>query len=860
MNKYLLILSIFLFTLSCQNSHNEIVEQVIPQTILQPHIAKSLEQTVIHYDLALDHYKKQQFEKAAKEWALGAEYFPYDTLRKADFYNNVGHVYFKKINPPRYPEAIKAFGKAIKIREQLNDFPGDNCKAIAEMYADLGEYAKCSHYYEKAISHLEQKNYNNNLALSYIGLGEQGYRNEGKFEEAIKALKTAEHLWKKNSSHLEQASIYIGLGNVYFDKSMYEKAIEHYLAGLKELKKSPNQKDIKVIFKTAQTLNNIGTNYTELKNMDLASAFLFQSLKLKLKLGETYKTTISSTYNNFGEFYLEKNELDSAYQHYQHAIQLVTDTTSKSELGVKYDIKKHYLPTSLQIQNSISQPSLVTYLSDQAKFFKTYYHQTKDIDDLKNAHNTYLVTDTLIHILLNKLTEGSQMIWVKKARNIYEEAISVSYQLYQITKDKAYLESAFNFAESNKAVILQRKIQLYNTKEYKRLSNILNKIQTELYSDDVLVEYFVGKDSIYIFGITKNNIQCERVAYSEQLKSEIDNFNKYATTKPSSINAGNKTIFNNYIKDAHSIYTTLIKPVLKKSNRIVIVPDDILFHLPFAALLTSSTISTKIDFNLPYLIKKHPITYTPSVVSLLNMPKQEMATSFSNPGIYAPKVFDYKNSTDKNLKLKPLPQLQKTAIAIHNTYNSELSNDTVLLNDFYTTFQKHETLIMATHAKASETVDNAGYIAFSDSVLSVRDIYRNDLNMKGKCIILSSCEGADGYIQTGEGIMSITRAFIYKGSSNVLSALWSVDDTKTSMWLSSLSKYLSKGYDKPKALQLAQKDLIKENQHPFYWAAFTHTGTWEAGNVSFFANNQFLILLVGIGLAVGLLIFWRKKR
>ena len=173
---------------------------------------------------------------------------------------------------------------------------------------------------------------------------------------------------------------------------------------------------------------------------------------------------------------------------------------------VKYDINNNSSPTHQQLQASISQPNLVTYLGDKAKLFKAYYNKTKDVKHLKNAYNTYLATDTLIHILLNKLTEGSQMIWVKKARNIYEEAINVSYQLYQITKDKAYLESAFNFAESNKAVILQRKIQLYNTKEYKRLSKTLENIQTELHSKDLLIEYFVGQDSIYIFGITNNKI------------------------------------------------------------------------------------------------------------------------------------------------------------------------------------------------------------------------------------------------------------------------------------------------------------------------------------------------------------------
>ena len=71
--------------------------------------------------------------------------------------------------------------------------------------------------------------------MSYVELGDKIYRNEGKYEDAILSVEKAEQLWQSNPEQ-HRSPVYIGLGNVYHDNQVYEKAITYHQLGLNELK------------------------------------------------------------------------------------------------------------------------------------------------------------------------------------------------------------------------------------------------------------------------------------------------------------------------------------------------------------------------------------------------------------------------------------------------------------------------------------------------------------------------------------------------------------------------------------------------------------------------------------------------
>jgi CHAT domain-containing protein len=85
----------------------------------------------------------------------------------------------------------------------------------------------------------------------------------------------------------------------------------------------------------------------------------------------------------------------------------------------------------------------------------------------------------------------------------------------------------------------------------------------------------------------------------------------------------------------------------------------------------------------------------------------------------------------------------------------------------------------------------------------------------------------------GEGLISLTRAFLYAGSRTVLSTLWSVSDESTAELMGEFYRRLAAGENKPAALRGAQRDFIaarvapvtrSQTAHPFYWAGFILSG------------------------------------
>jgi CHAT domain-containing protein len=115
-----------------------------------------------------------------------------------------------------------------------------------------------------------------------------------------------------------------------------------------------------------------------------------------------------------------------------------------------------------------------------------------------------------------------------------------------------------------------------------------------------------------------------------------------------------------------------------------------------------------------------------------------------------------------------------------------------------------------------------------DGFLQLHEIY--NLNLPVDMVVLSACETGLGKKVRGEGLIGLTRGFMYAGAKRVVSSLWQVNDASTSK----LMKYfyqamLKDGMPPAAALRAAQLEMLKqpERQPPYYWAAFELQGDWQ---------------------------------
>lgn len=119
-----------------------------------------------------------------------------------------------------------------------------------------------------------------------------------------------------------------------------------------------------------------------------------------------------------------------------------------------------------------------------------------------------------------------------------------------------------------------------------------------------------------------------------------------------------------------------------------------------------------------------------------------------------------------------------------------------------------------------------------DGFLRLQDIYR--MRLPTELVVLSACRTAVGREVRGEGLMSLTRGFMYAGARRVAASLWKVDDAATAELMERFYRHLltgpASGRPTPAAaLRLAQLELMRmpNRRSPFYWAAFTLQGEWR---------------------------------
>jgi CHAT domain-containing protein len=96
--------------------------------------------------------------------------------------------------------------------------------------------------------------------------------------------------------------------------------------------------------------------------------------------------------------------------------------------------------------------------------------------------------------------------------------------------------------------------------------------------------------------------------------------------------------------------------------------------------------------------------------------------------------------------------------------------------------------------------------------------------------VLSACETGLGENVKGEGLVGLTRGFMYAGAKRVVVSLWSVNDVATSeLMVKFYQKMLQEKQNPVTALREAQLEMWKsENwRSPYYWAAFTVQGDWR---------------------------------
>ena len=120
----------------------------------------------------------------------------------------------------------------------------------------------------------------------------------------------------------------------------------------------------------------------------------------------------------------------------------------------------------------------------------------------------------------------------------------------------------------------------------------------------------------------------------------------------------------------------------------------------------------------------------------------------------------------------------------------------------------------------SQTADLGG----EDGFLTMSEVLK--LPLRADMVVLSACQTALGREVTGEGVVGLTRAFLYAGSRAAVVSLWPVDDASTAIFMGKFYEHVKSGLPPARALARAKQELRASpaHAHPFYWAPFVFFG------------------------------------
>lgn len=154
-------------------------------------------------------------------------------------------------------------------------------------------------------------------------------------------------------------------------------------------------------------------------------------------------------------------------------------------------------------------------------------------------------------------------------------------------------------------------------------------------------------------------------------------------------------------------------------------------------------------------------------------------------------------------------------------------------------FGKHRIIHFATHGLINSVNPELSGIVLSlvdaegqpqDGFLRLYDIY--NLPLETDLVVLSACQTALGREVRGEGLVGLTRGFMYAGAPRVVASLWRIDDRATAELMRRFYTKMLRA-DNPlrpaAALHEAQVEMWRSERwrSPYYWAAFTLQGEWK---------------------------------
>jgi len=820
-------------------------------------------------------YEREELRRTATQQDKSAK-----LRRNGDAYVKLGEM----------QKALDFFLQALQLQRAAGDRQGEaaTLSSIGTVYDNLGETPRALDYYMQALQ-LQRKTGDRQgeaQTLIFIGranegeyLASEGTLGENERQKSLEALNyhnQALSIFRSLGNRAGEAEALMYIGDRYYALGEYQKAITVTNQAL-QIKRKTGEKMGEAI-----ALGILGGAYYELGEKQKAFDLGNQGLRL-------FKTTGLLQGEEFAHFALAVGERDrgnlaAARDHIEKAlnileslrVRVVSQELRASYVASRQDYYEFYVDLLMQLHKQRPSEGLnaaALQTSERARARSLLEMLREAHADVRQGADSKLVErERSLQQQLN--VKAEQQMEMLLGPHSQEEASTITKEIDALTIELQQIQTQIRQTSPRYAALTQP--QPLTVKE----------IQTQvLDADTMLLEYSLGKDRSYLWAVTPDSMTTYELPKRKEIEPVARQvYDLLTDPKQWDVQAQRQFILEKSQQAQTAsppeavtrLSQMILGPVASQlgKKRLLVVGDGALQYIPFGVLSIQGSGPTN---TYRPLITEHEIVSLPSA-STVAVLRSELVGRKPAPkafAVLADPVFertderivartelDSKNSPSENrglgieilksakdsgvtsaeLRIPRLPGTRQEAKQIlalvspaerKQAFDFEANRATATSLDL----SEYRYVHFATHGFLNSRNPELSGIVLSmfddkgqpqDGFLRAHEIF--NLKLPAELVVLSACQTGLGKEVKGEGLVGLTRGFMYAGAPRVVVSLWSVSDVATAELMTRFYRGILKEGMKPsQALQAAQVSMLKEEkfESPFYWAAFTLQGEWR---------------------------------
>jgi len=798
---------------------------------------------------------------------------------EANSLNNIGTIYF---NVADWQKALDYWSQALTLYRSLGYRQNESVtlRSIGFAYNLLGEPQEGLRHLEESLklSRAIGDRNGESTALSNIG---NSYYKMGDFTQALDFYNRALEIQRALGNRGREADTLDRIGLAYAAEGQPEKALEYHQQAL------PLQHAAGNLRNEAISLRNLGYAYYLLGQPDKALENYNRALPMLQTVGDL--NVVGLVLEDIARAERVLGNLQAARAHAEEAIASVEQVRARvtsgqmrsAYLATRHDAYRLYIDLLMNLHRlkpAEGFDAAALEVSERARARSLLELLTESGVDIRQGVDPQLTTRE--HELTRQLAAKAQRA---TQRNTPEQLATLKKEIAQLEADYEQVQDAIRRNSPRYAALVQP--------EPFKLAEIQRQL---LDPDTLLLEYALGDERSYVWAVTKDRLTSRELPKRAEVEAAARRVYELLTARSRPPHKGETAEQRRALaaqadaelpRAAAELSRIVLAPVAAElgTKRLVIVADGALQYVPFAMLpepTPGGGRAVGVRRAARPLVVGHEVVSLPSASTLAvqrrelqgRRPAPNMLAILADPVFTdgdvrvaavktrapgtAPKVFEEVASMRQLVHLagdadgqpngQPnVPRLPYTRREAEQILAASPSRANLEAVDFKASratatspeLGRYRYVHFATHGYIDSERPGLSALVLSlvdkdgrpqDGFLRANEIY--NLSLPAELVVLSACQTGLGKEVRGEGLVGLTRGFMYAGAARVVVSLWNVNDRATSELMARFYTRMLKGGERPaSALRRAQVEMLEGGRwgSPYYWAAFTLQGEWR---------------------------------